>query len=243
MMVCFFMGQDTRGLRAMTTFRGFLYFIILLATSVFQPPPSFASEVPEDSPSILVSMKSHAEGLVQAALTKNAPATRKLYRKIQHELAGLHHHMGVLPFNERRSRELVMAYSWLRVIAIDLRHHAWVGAAIAANQLSASTIRFTDYSTLRKRDIAWMGYLGRDLLLLNKEDPQVNAELLDVRRADLANTWRRVSKDLIEDFRNKTLVMQGGRLIREIEKEHRPVQTIKLADQLLSFVDRIEKAK
>jgi len=228
----------------MTTFRSFLYVIILLAISVFQPLPTFASETSEDIPSILASMESNAESLVQAALTRNTPATRKLYREIQHELARLHHHhMDVLPFNERRSRELVMAYSWLRVIAIDMRHHAWVGAAIAANQFSASTIRFINYSTPRKRDIAWMDYLGRELLLLNKEDPQVNAELLNVCRADLANTWRRVSKDLIEDFRNKTLVMQGGRLIREIEKEHRPAQTIKLASQLPNFVDRIEKAK
>ncbi len=219
-----------------------LYFIVLLAASAFSPLSLFASEIPGDTPSTLLSIESNAEGLVGAALARNIPATRKLYRNIQHGLARLHQHIGVLPFNERRSRELVMAYSWLRIIAIDLRHHAWVGAAIAANQLSASTMRFAN-STLRKRDIAWMGYLGRELLLLSKEDPLRNAELLNVRRADLANTWQRVSKDLIKDFRNKTLVMQGGRLIGEIEKERRPAQTIALSSQLLKFVDRIKKAK
>jgi len=188
-------------------------------------------------------MEGNAEDIVDAALTRSAPATQKLYRKARDELKQLHNHMDRLPFDERRSRELVIAYSWLRVIAIDLKQHAWIGTAIAANQLSASIIRFTNYPTLRERDIAWMGYLGRELLLLSKEDPKVNAELLNVRRADLANTWQRVSKDLIKNFRNKTLVMRGDRLIGKIKKEHEPAQTIKLSSQLLDFVDRVEKAK
>jgi len=158
-------------------------------------------------------------------------------------LIQLHNHMDKLPFDERRSRELVMVYSWLRVIAIDLKQHAWVGAAIAANQLSASLIRFTNYPTLRERDTAWLDYLGRELLLLSKEDPKANSELLNVRRADLANTWQRVGKDLIENFRNKSLVMRGDYLIRELKKESEPAQTIKLSSQLLDFVDRVEKAK
>ncbi len=193
--------------------------------------------------SILVAMKGTAEDMVDTALTKSAPATQKLYRKVHHELSRLHSHIDRLPFNERRSRELVMAYSWLRVIAIDLKQHAWIGTAIAANQLSASIIRFTNYPTLRKRDTAWLDYLGRELLLLSKENPRVNAELLNVRRTDLASTWQRVGKDLIKNFRNKTLVMRGDRLVGEIEKEHEPAQTIKLSGQLLDFVKQIEKVQ
>jgi len=230
-------------LLTMTTFHRFRYFIALLAIFVFPSLPAPASEASGNISSILVYMESNAEDIVDAALAKNAPATQKLYQKIHNELIQLHNHMDKLPFDERRSRELVMAYSWLRVIAIDLKQHAWVGAAIAANQLSASIIRFTNYPTLRERDTAWLDYLGRELLLLSKEDPKVNSELLNVRRADLANTWQRVSKDLIENFRNKTLVMRVDHLIGEIEKERAPAQTIKLSSQLLDFVDRVEKAK
>lgn len=226
----------------MTTFHRVRYFIALLAVFVLPSLPVSASAPSGSISSILVSMEGNAEDIVDAALTKNAPATQKLYRKIRNELRQLHNHMDRLPFNERRSRELVIAYSWLRVIAIDLKQHAWVGTAIAANQLSASMIRFTNYPTLRERDTAWLDYLGRELLLLSKEDPKANAELLNVRRADLANTWQRISKDLIKNFRNKTLVMRGDRLISEIKKEHEPAQTIKLSSQLLDFVDRIENA-
>ena len=227
----------------MTTFSGFRCFIALLAILILSPLSAPASEAPAGIPAILASMEGTAEDIVNAALTGSAPATQKLYRKVHHELGQLHSHMDRLPFNERRSRELVMAYSWLRVIAIDLKQHAWVGTAIAANQLSASIIRFAHYPTLRKRDTAWLGYLGRELLLLSKEDPGANAELLNIRRADLASTWQRVGKDLIKDFRNKTLVMRGDRLIGEIEKERKPAQTIELSSQLLNFVDRIEKVK
>jgi hypothetical protein len=228
---------------AMKIFHGFRYFIVLLGVFVFFSLSVFASESSGGMSSILVSMEGNAEDIVDAALTRNAPATQKPYRKIRNELRQLHNHLDRLPFNERRSRELVIAYSWLRVIAIDLKQHAWIGTAIAANQLSASIIRFTNYPTLRKRDTAWLGYLARELLLLSREDPRVNAELLNVRRADLANTWQRVSRDLIKNFRNKTLVMRGGRLIGEIQKEHEPAQTIKLSSQLLDFVGRIKKVK
>lgn len=131
----------------------------------------------------------------------------------------------------------------MRVIAIDLKQHVWVGTAIAANQLSASIIRFENYPTLRERDTAWLDYLGRELLLLNKKNPEANAELLDVRRAELANTWQRIHIDLIKNFRNKPIVMQGDRLVGEIENERKSAQTIKLSNQLLDFVDKIEKIK
>jgi len=226
----------------MTTFHRLRYFIALPGIFVFLSLPVSASETSGAISSILVSMEGNAEDIVDAALTRSTPATQELYRKIRNELRQLHNHMDRLPFNERRSRELVIAYSWLRVIAIDLKQHAWVGTAIAANQLSASIIRITNYPTLKERDIAWLDYLGRELLLLSTEDPKANAELLNVRRADLANTWQRVSKDLIKNFRNKTLVMRGDRLVSEIKKEHEPAQTIKLSSQLLDFVDRVEKA-
>jgi len=217
--------------------------IALFAILVFPSLPVSALEPSGGISATLVSMENNAEALVGAALARKAPVSWDMYQRIRTSLRRLHNHAGTRPFNERRSRELMMAYSWLRVIALDLKQHAWIGVAIAANQLSGSMIRFTNYPTLRARDTAWLGYLGRDLLLLSKENPEANAELLNVRRAELVNTWKRVSKDLIKDFRNKTLVMRGGRLISEIEKDREPAQTIRLSRRLLDFVERIEKVK
>jgi len=71
---------------------------------------------------------------------------------------------------------------------MDIRQKAWVGVAIAANQLSASMFRFTNYSSLRQRDIAWVGHLSRELFLLN------------ICRADLSSAWQRVGEGVIQDF-------------------------------------------
>jgi len=94
----------------MTTFHRFRHIIALLAIFVFPSLPVFASESSGGVSSILVSMEGNAEGIVDAALGKNVSETQTLYRKIHHGLRQLHNHMEKLPFNERRSRELVIAY-------------------------------------------------------------------------------------------------------------------------------------
>jgi hypothetical protein len=211
---------------------------------MFPSLPVSASDTPDDISSIIVSMESNAEDIVDAALTKNASTTQTLYQKIQHELMQLQKHINQQAFNERRSRELLMAYSWMRVLAIDLKQRAWIGTAIAANQLSASMIRFTNYPTLRQRDIAWMGYLGRELLLLNMEDANANAQLLNARRANLLETWSRIRKSLImKDFRNKPLVLRGDNLIHLLRDNHEPEATMATAKKLLDFVDEIKQVK
>jgi len=222
-------------------------FIILLGMAIVIPPTAYAVEPNGKINAVLSDMEGHAEDMVDAALAKNRMRELKLYKvykEINRELGHLHAIVGNQPFDERRSRELVMAYSWLRVIAIDVKQDVWIGAAIAANQLDGSIIRFAQFPTLRERDIAWLDYLGREVLLLTIESPKVNAELLGVRRSELADTWHRTRKNLIEkDFRNKTLTMKGNGLVTKIEHEHDPTQSINLARQWLDFVDQLEKTK
>jgi len=193
---------------------------------------------------MLSNMGQNAESIVDYALAQDAAGSQQMYQKILQRMDQLHHHLAGLPFDERRSRELLMAHSWMRVIAIDIKQRAWVGAAIAANQLTASIIRFTSYPTLRQRDTAWMDYLGRELLLLNLEDAKANAQLLDARRANLVETWARIKKALIsEDFRNKSLVLHGDNLIHRLQDKHAAETTIVTARKLLGFVGEVEQIK
>lgn len=228
----------------MITCHRFPYFIALLMLFAFPSLPVSASEPSGNISSMLSHMKDDAENIVDTALAKNAAGSQKLFNHIQHRMDQLHHNQTGQPFDERRSRELLMAYSWMRVIAIDIKQHAWVGTAIAANQLTASIIRFTKYPGLRQRDIAWMDYLGRELLLLNMEDAKANAQLLDARRANLVETWSRIKIDLIKkDFRNKPLVLRGDRLIHLLRDNHEAKTTIVTARKLLDFVDEVEQVK
>ena len=219
--------------------------VLLLLVMVFLMPlaPVRADETPVKLSAVLSAMEMHAENMVNAALAHDIIALQKIDRNIQQDLTILHNELEGKPFNERLSRELLMAYSWTRIISVDIRQHAWVGVAIASNQLSASMFQFTNYSSLRQRDIAWMGYLSRELLLLNMESPKLNAELLNIRRADLNSTWQRVSKELIKDFHNKPYVIKGNDFIGELKKINKPTQVISLAKKLLVFVDEIKSVQ
>ena len=219
------------------------HYILLLAIGIFITPfmSASANEMPDETMVVLSNIKHNAEGMVDAALEQDAKTLQKIGLEIQQDIAKLHDELEGQAFDERRSRELLMAYSWTRVISIDIRQKAWVGVAIAANQLSASMFRFTNYSSLRQRDIAWMGYLSRELLLLNMENPKLNAELLNIRRADLKSTWQRISRDLIENFHNKPYVIEGKHLMLKMDKTRKPTQVISLARKLLVFVNKIKK--
>ncbi|PCI43862.1 MAG: hypothetical protein COB41_06010 [Proteobacteria bacterium] len=199
-----------------------------------------ASENSSVSKVALSSMETHVETMMHAALAHDLEALQKIDKKIEKDIAQLHEGLQGQAFNERRSRELLMAYSWARVISIDIGQQAWVGVAIAANQLSASIFRFTNYPSLQQRDTAWMGYLSRELLLLNMEDPKLNAELLNTRSTDLNSTWQRVSGEIIKDFRNKPRVIEGNHLMLELGAAHKPSQVISLAKKMLVFVNKIK---
>ncbi len=217
--------------------------LLLLVVGISIAPfmSASANERSDEIRIVLSNIENNAEVMVNAALAQDAKALQKIDEKIQQDITKLHDELEDQTFNERRSRELVMAYSWTRVISIDIRQKAWVGVAIAANQLSASMLRFTNYSSLRQRDIAWMGYLSRELLLLNMESPKLNAELLNIRRADLNNTWQRISRNLIENFHNKPYVVEGKHLMLEMDKARKPAQVISLARKLLIFVNNIKQ--
>jgi len=217
-------------------------YILLLVVSIFIASfmSASASEMPRETRVILSHIENNAENMVDAALAQDVKDAQKIDVEIQQGIGKLYNELEDQPFNERRSRELLMAYSWTRVISIDIRQKAWVGVAIAANQLSASMFRFTHYPSLRQRDIAWMGYLSRELLLLNMENPKLNAELLNIRRADLNSTWQRISRDLIENFHNKPYVIEGKHLMLEMNKAKKPDQVIGLTRKLLTFVNKIK---
>jgi len=219
------------------------WFIVFLGITMVTPAIVCADESGGNINTVLTIIEGHAEDMVDAALARDRRATLKLHKEIQGELGQLHRLAAQQPFDERRSRELVMAYSWLRVIAIDVKQGTWVGVAIAANQLDGSIIRFAQFPTLRKRDIAWLDYLGRELLLLTMENPKANAELLAIRRSELADTWHRVKRDLIKNFRNKTLLMQGDDIVTKIEHGYNTARSINLARQWLDYVDHLEKVK
>ncbi len=201
-----------------------------------------ASEQPPDIPIILADMQQHTQEMIDALLIKNATVTALRFQQIKADVKQLRQKMNAGPYNERRSRELLMSYSWIRVIGIEVHDKAWIEAAVAANQLSAMLMEATEFPTLIHRDVAWLYYLGREVELLTLENPKANAELLDVRLITLENTWNRVRKELIKNFKNKPLVEQGNVLLTSLKHQPKqPPQLIISAKKLLLFIDQIRK--
>jgi len=194
-------------------------------------------------PSVLANMQDHAEQIVDMLLAADGAASREQYQQLRQGVNRLHQLITTDPSNDRQSRELMMIYSWMRVIDIEITDKSWVEAAVAANQLSGMIIQALDFPTMTQRDVAWMDYLAREMELLTLEDPVANAELLSVRRLTLENTWGRVREVLIQNFKNKPLLLQGDTLITKLKASTAPAETVALAKQLLDFIDLVEKSQ
>jgi len=220
-----------------------IFILLSLFTYILSPNVGLANEAEAQLAQTTSNLEEQIESLMESALLQNPKSSSVLYQSLASNLDRLHQQIDSMPFDERRSRELIMAYSWLRVIAIDLRQQAWVGAAIAANQMNGEIIRFINYRNENLRDIAWMDYLARDLMLLSKEDSKENLSIIDLRKSQLVLTWQRIRSELIKDFHNKSLAMKGDNLIRQIKQEKNVDHLIQHAVDTQSLIDTVENRK
>ncbi|OIQ01161.1 MAG: hypothetical protein COS82_07515 [Zetaproteobacteria bacterium CG06_land_8_20_14_3_00_59_53] len=207
--------------------------LLLLISVTFSQPAAASNTSKTDT---IREMGMHSEALVDALIIRDKKLAGQHYNLLKAELDGLHAMSAKLDFSERRTREQFTAYSCVRLISIDMQAGAWTGAAIAANQMSGETVRFTDFANLTLRDVAWMDYLGRDVMLLSIEDMQGNQQAIDLRRSELAEPWKRVREEMIKDFRNKTLVMRGDQLIERMQQAGKGEALIGLSKEAHTLV-------
>jgi len=189
---------------------------------------------------VMLDLNLRINHLTVALLNKDEKTSLVLYDNIQLTVEKLRNQMKNHSFDEKKYRELMMAYSWIRVISMNFKKHAWIGAAISSNQLYATFIRFTEYTSRLQSDEAWIRYLSWDLLLLNLEDPKGNDQLLKFRRDNLISTWKDMSEILIENFRNKSLFMDGNQLVFELQKAKKPAEVIALTKKILALMDQVK---
>ena len=183
----------------------------LLAGSLalFSIPPTFAA-----SPAVAMQnpqtarIEAMAESVIDQFLHNDFKAAHHMLGVMRHAFDDLHRRASRKPYNERKERELATMHLWMRQMSIAIRNHSGIGGAIAANQLTASLIRYQDFPDTIKSSVAWLDYLSRDIVLLNMEDPQRNASLLEFRRNDLEVTWHTLRQLLLKDMRNKAVSLR-----------------------------------
>ncbi len=217
---------------ALITF--FLSFLLLPLSSSAADEPSKAQT------KSLSIMEKHSIAIIDTLLAKDAKQSRFHYEKLREQISELQLAAALPPKNEKFSRELMMAYSLIRIINIEIKNEIWIEGAIAANQLSGLIIQNSHFATFLKRDLKWLDYQGREIKLLLLEDPVANADLLGLRKTIMENAWIRVRTELIQSFKNKPLVLQGNELINTINTSKDPNKAAEATTQWLIFVNALE---
>jgi hypothetical protein len=212
----------------------------LLAAWSSLPPTSARATVAMQSPELARS-EAMAETAIDQFMHKNFKGANQSLGKMRRAFDTLHREISRKPYNERKERELATMHLWLREMAIAIDNHSGIGGAIAANQLTASLIRYQDFPDLVKSSIAWLDYLGRDIVLLNMEDPQRNASLLEFRRNDIQVTWHTLRRLLLRDMRNKSVTLRVDGVVDHMAGHLDQNDQIQDGNRLLALVAKMNK--
>jgi hypothetical protein len=135
-----------------------------------------------------------------------------------------------------------MENAWFGLISLEMKEEDdFPAMANAVNQFTGELIILTNYKKNYRTDVAWLDYLGREILLLNKNYPS-EQRLISIRKNDLQRTWKRTRSVLQNNSKNIALISKTNRLISNILKSNNSKKLVKLAQKELDVVDEIEKA-
>jgi hypothetical protein len=187
----------------------------------------------------LGAMESPAEDMLDALEVKDIHKLHSLYGTLNSSMEKLNN----LPTKSSlQDRELAMLNSWFDLISLEMDEMDDLPAlANAINQFSGQLIIATKFSSANQKNVAWMDYLGREILLLNRYPSKSlhHEALLKARRAELHQTWGNI-KFLLNEHDGQTLVKKVDPVIQRMLEESDPDKLIALSKRELDLVDDIE---
>ncbi|WP_018293646.1 hypothetical protein [Mariprofundus ferrooxydans] len=205
-----------------------------------------AAALPSDKSQLsqlLINMESPAEDMIEAIDIKKIQKLNKLYHELDADMKTLNRIIETDHADDEQRHEIGLLNSWFDQITLELNEMDDLPAlANAINQFSGQLILTTRFEHGYRKNIAWMDYLGREFLLLNKQashSPNHQA-LLSARRADLQATWRSVKTAIGTDAGGVALVQQVDPVIDGLMTESRQDKLVMLAAKELDLVDDIE---
>jgi hypothetical protein len=184
--------------------------------------------------------------MLDAIAAKDMKQLSTLYSHVQEEMNALNkaneEQNGTSLFSERQRKSLAMENAWFGLISLEMKEEDdFPAMANAVNQFTGELIILTNYKKNYRTDVAWLDYLGREILLLNKNYPS-EQRLISIRKNDLQRTWKRTRSVLQNNSKNIALISKTNRLISNILKSNNSKKLVKLAQKELDVVDEIEKA-
>jgi len=187
----------------------------------------------------LATMESPAEDMLDAIDSKDTHKMESLYHTLNVSMKKLNK----LPIkNNTQDRKIAMLNSWFDLISLEMEEmDDFPALANAINQFSGQLIVATKFDHPYQKDIAWMDYLGRELLLMNKYPSKsaYHEALLRVRKAELNETWERI-KYLLNEQDGTTLIKKVDPTIQSILSEADSSKLAALSSKELDLVDDIE---
>ncbi|RLL51760.1 hypothetical protein D8Y20_08735 [Mariprofundus sp. EBB-1] len=189
---------------------------------------------------VLMQMESPAEDMLDAIDHKDMSKLNALY----HDLSVSMQQLNNTPAKDNaQDRQVALQNSWFDLISLEMAEmDDFPALANAINQFSGQLIVATDFEHGYQKDIAWMDYLGRELLLLNKF-PSASAHheaLIKVRKAELNTTWESIKLLLNSKKGGVELVKKIDPTIQLLLEESDAGKLVSLSNIELDLVDDIE---
>lgn len=195
-----------------------------------------------DYSSALKAMESPAEDMFDAVLEKDMQHLDRLFKQLGASMAMLNH-SPAQPDDEQQ-RNIAMLNSWYDLVALEMQEMDDFSAlASAINQFTAQMIISMPVGHAYEKNVAWMDYLGREILLLNQY-PSVavnHAALLRTRADNLFRCWQEIRSMMIATPAGAGLVAKVDPVIYGLMTESSTVKLIALARLELTSVDQIEQ--
>jgi len=144
--------------------------------------------------------------------------------------------------NNFEDRQIAMLNSWFDMISLEMKEADDLPAlANAVNQFSGQLIISTNFKHSYQKDIAWMDYLGRELLLLNQypSESTHHEALIKVRKHELSKIWESI-KYLLNEHNGMSLANNIDPTIQSMLEESDANKLVTLSKKELDLVDDIE---
>ncbi|TLS78326.1 hypothetical protein FE236_00805 [Mariprofundus erugo] len=205
-------------------------------------PPLWAAPVADrDMLSAIKSMESPAEDMFDAIAGKDMQQLNRLFDALAASMATLNRSRTDL--SDEQERNIAMLNSWFDIVALEMQEmDDFPALASAINQFTAQMIISMPAEHAYEKNVAWMDYLGRELLLLNQypSDSSNRTALQRARKRDLQANWLEISAMMNTTPQGAQLVAKADPVIHGLMAESSAVKMMVLARSELEWVDQIE---
>lgn len=216
-----------------------------ILASAFITPTASAKLFTEDTINQqLIQMESPAEDMLDELENKNTDKLKQQFTKISNAMDELNRINRERNSADALSRKIALQNSWFNLVSVEITEMDDLSAlASVINQFSGQLIVTTQFEHEYGRKIAWMDYLGRELLILNKYPSTIvsNEALIKTRKSDLYAAWQSI-KTIISDRKDGAgLTHKVDTVIQAIMTETNAKELIALSEKELDLVDNIEE--